>query len=191
MAIVRDVYVFSQEILDIYRIKNCLDKNQITFQGIKVIDSWTWDNEMNIDDLDDMIGLVRAGKIAIIHLKSKMFKSAGLYIEREGCGYLYNLWVNAEEDMCSIDRNSFDRKTAFFLENVSRVILDITKWNSIKAVGIGAEADICYDEDVRKMVQGSRDMMVWILGDDMIWDSALDGYAAIEIEGRKIFVKRA
>lgn len=176
MAIVLDIYLLSKKTLELNTIENTMNKYKIIVDTISSIDSWLWDNEHQISDLDNIVEVINQNKIIIIKLISPLFKDLGIYIEKIRNKYLYNLWINTE-GYYELDCDSVNARNSAFYEKIYQAILNVESRvpNSLEVAGIGLESDFHYSENIGDIIQSSRNIVAWILNDN-IKEEALGGY---------------
>lgn len=167
MAIVLDVNMLCEEVLKINVIEELINDYKIKIKSINSIENWGWDNEQQIDALNQVTEVIKENKIIVINFISSLFKDLGLYIEKTDNSYLYTFWINTEgyPELDCDTVNSYNKK---YYEIIYRVIskLNNESLKSIKVIGIGLETNFCSTGTLQNIIQNSRNIVVWILNSD-------------------------
>lgn len=182
MAIVLDINLLSKNFIDFSKIKNWFDEYGITLDSLSSIDSWKWDNEHRINDLNNITEIIYQNKIVIVKLKSSLIKDLGMYIEKMKNNYIYNFWINIE-GYPELDYDLINEENRVFYERICQVILQLesSEPKLIEIVGIGLETDFYYSENIKEIIQNSRNMIVWILNKNFKVDTLI-GYKGYKME---------
>lgn len=180
MAVVLDINILCNKILDLDDIRTVLTKYKVSIDSVNSIDNWMWDNEQKIASFKQIAAIVDMQHIVIIKLKSPQIKDMGIFIEKMENQYLYTLWINTEgypmldcEDI-TINNHQYYKEIIQAIFEFKRLIKD-----SFEVAGIGLETDFCYEKNIRDIIQNSKNMMIWILNPDDALNFHLDGFDSI------------
>ncbi len=164
MAVVLDINILSNKMLDLNKSASFLARYDISIESINSIDNWMWDNEKKIEDTKQIAAILDMQHIVIIKLKQSSIKDIGVYIEKIDNQFLYTLWINTYGcTMLDCERITIENS-----EFYKKVVQAVLEWNrlledSFKVVGIGLETNFCYAKDVIGILQKSKNMMIWML----------------------------
>lgn len=189
MAIVLDINILCNKVLDIDLIDAVLDKFETNIESIHSIDNWMWENQQDIESLGKIEEVLNHNGIIVIKLKNPIFVNVGIYIEKIEDFYLYELWINTE-GYPILDSDIVTSENRIYYEKIYELILEIHKSDEsvVKVVGIGLETDFYYSEDVIAIIHNSSNMTSWIINSDIWSDMAIRGFVERKIEGLKMIV---
>ena len=191
MAVVLDINMLCNEILDLNMIATLLNKYSICMESMNVIDSWMWDNEKKVEDLNQIASILDMQHIVIIKLKSHQIKDMGVYIEKFENQYLYTLWINTE-GYPMLDCEKITKDNCEYYKEIVRAILELNGLikDFFDLVGIGLETDICYEKNVMDIVQNSKNVMIWILSKHKELNIQLDDFKSVMVEGVHVLQRK-
>ena len=191
MAVVLDINMLCNEILDLNMIATLLNKYSICMESMNVIDSWMWDNEKKVEDLNQIASILDMQHIVIIKLKSPQIKDMGVYIEKFENQYLYTLWINTE-GYPMLDCEKITKDNCEYYKEIVRAILELNGLikDFFDLVGIGLETDICYEKNVMDIVQNSKNVMIWILSKHKELNIQLDDFKSVMVEGVHVLQRK-
>ncbi len=180
MAIVLDINILCKKMLSLNLIEELIGTYEVTINSISSIDTWEWENEQQIEFLQIKDAITR-GKIIIIKLKSHEFKDLGVYIEKMNDIYLYTLWINTE-GYPELDCDKISAENRTYYEIIYQEILKVNRkyQNLFEIVGIGLETNFCCDENIINIICRSKNVMVWIVNNDINLEDVLINYKKIE-----------
>lgn len=192
MAIVLDINLLCEKILDLNITESLLRENGVRIKSIISMDNWRWENEQKVENLNDIKTVVDYNKIVVVQMEVTMVKDVGIYIEKIDNNYLYTLWINTEGyPMLDYDTISLENKR--YYEKIYRSILGVEEKyeTSLGIIGIGLETDFYYSKNVVEIIKKSRNMLAWIVKGTMGVDDVLKGYEKTVINklNRIIFEK--
>lgn len=164
MAIVLDINILCNKMLDLNIITTLLTKHRVSIESMNSIDNWMWDNEKKIEDSKQIADVLDMHHIVIIKLKQPSIKDIGVYIEKIEKQFLYTLWINTEGyPMLDCEKITLDN-CEFYKEIIKSILaLNGLIENSFEVVGIGLETDICYEKNVMDIIRKSRNVMIWMV----------------------------
>lgn len=166
MAVAWEFNIISEKAIS-YEVLDLLIKeydNTLSVIAIASMDDWEWSNKRQLDSITEITGELDTGKIITIEMRSKQWKSLGMYAEKEGV-YLYTFWINAD-GFPELDADKITDANKKYYDQVYR-ILDklIKKFNfSFNYIAIGLESNIRYCTDIRTMISNSNNVVVWLIG---------------------------
>ncbi len=184
MAIVLDINILCNKMLDLNKSALLLDKHNVSMESIHSIDSWMWDNEKTIEDSKQIATILDMHHIVTIKLKQPSIKDMGVYIEKVEDHFLYTLWINTE-GFAMLDCEKLTMDNSKFYKNLIQAVLEMNRLieNSFEVVGIGLETDLCYEKDIMDIVRKSKNMMIWMLNKHDAINIPLERYKGNMIEG--------
>lgn len=160
---------------DLSKITEYLDDAIIT--EISCIDDWCWSNKISINSNEDIKNSLLNGKICVILLKSKSFANVGVYIEKHGDDFEYDIWINTDEFL-DMDSDVVDSKNEFIYNSCYDVFAKIIQTLEIdfKIFAIGTEVVFWYSTSLREMIEKSHNIVSWIIPDIYILSNKYDFY---------------
>lgn len=165
MAVVWEFTVVS-EICVSYEVLNSIAKeykNNINIVGVFSIDDWWWSNKQKLDNVRQIEEELDKGKIITIEMQSKLWKSLGMYLEKEQL-YQYTLWVSTEGfHELDIDQITDANKKHY---NEAFCILDrlIKEYDiPFNYIAIGLESNIQCCAEIKKAISNSNNVIAWII----------------------------
>ena len=164
MAIVLDVNILCNKILDIKLIATYLEKYSINIDAVYSIDNWMWENKKEIKDFKQISNLVDSQHIVVIELNKPSTKAVGLYIEKVENHFLYTLWINTEGySVLDCEEVTMDNRESY--RNIMQGILGLISLekDSFVLAGIGLETDFCYENDIEDIILKSKNMLIWMI----------------------------
>lgn len=165
LTVVLDINILCNKMVENENVKTLLCNYGVCIESVISLANWMWEGEQKIE-LDQIEKEVDSNRIIAIQLKKPSIKDLGVYIEKCGEHYLYNLWINtAGHEM--LDCNSVTIQNSSFYEMIYEAIAEIDNKDSgcIKIVGIGLETDFYFDKDIRSVMEKSRNIVSWIMRD--------------------------
>ena len=144
-------------------------ESQIAIRSISSIDDWGWSNQQKLDDIFSIEQKINEGKIITVEISSHIWKSLGLYIEKEDDIYTYTLWINAE-GFPEIDADRITDKNKKYYDVAFSVLESLVEKYSIrfKCIAIGLESEIQYCPDMTKMISESSGVVSWLISSSCI-----------------------
>lgn len=137
-------------------------KDDIKVKSVFSLDDWEWSNQQKLDDLIAIEENLNNGKIITVEMQSRLWKSLGMYIEKEKV-YMYTFWINTEGfPELDVDQITNENKKYY---DYAYHILDrlIKKYDfPFEYIAIGLESDIQYCIDIKKMISNSNNVVVWL-----------------------------
>lgn len=190
MAIVFDVNVISNKILDIDILEELLHDYGVSIESASRIDNWMWENEKEIKFLRQIGEVLNEHGIVIIKLKHPLIKDLGIYIEKIENVYFYTVWINTE-GYPMLDCDKITSENCKYYKMIIEIVLRMNKTaiNIFEVVAIGLETDISYSKDIINMIKESQNIIIWILNESIELNHELCGYNVRKIEGVKILEK--
>lgn len=184
MAAIFDINLLCKKIIDFYFIKKILYDYDINVISVSSIDNWMWDNEQQIRKMESIEEKVDESKIIVLKLDSQLFKDAGLYIEKINKEFLYTLWFNTE-GYPQLDCDTINIENKIYYEKAYQAILKLSdeKRDILKIVGIGIETDFYYCKNEVDILQNSKNVVAWILNDNIKEKGVLNKYRQRTIKG--------
>lgn len=184
MAVMFDINLLCKKIIDFNFIKKILFDYDINIISASSIDNWMWENEQQIRKTESIEEKVDESKIIVLKLDSQLFKDAGLYIEKINKEFLYTLWINTE-GYPQLDCDTINIKNKIYYEKAYQAILKLSdeKRDILKMVGIGIETDFYYCENEVDILQNSKNVVAWILNDNINEKGVLNKYRQRIIKG--------
>lgn len=164
MAIVLDINILCNRMLDLNIIATLLSNYRVSIESVKSIDNWMWDSEKKIESFDQVATVLDMQHIVIIKLKQPSIKDMGVYIEKITNQFLYTLWINTEGYLM-MDYEKITMDNCVFYKEIIQAVLALKGLieDSFEVVGIGLETDICYGKNVIDVIQKSKNVMIWML----------------------------
>ena len=189
MAATFDINMLCNKMLGIEMIDELLKRYDVRIKFVHSIDNWQWGNENDLDSLNQVKSVLDSGKIVVVQLEKASVKDLGIYIEKVSHFYLYTLWINTDGyQMLDCDRVTSENSG--FYEKIYHDIAQIEKRNegTFDAVGIGLETDFYYNQDLEQTVKDSRNVIAWLIKNN-IRDIGLETiYKEKLIEGLKMTI---
>ena len=163
MAVVLDINILSNKMLDLAQSASYLAKHNIGLDSMYSIDNWMWENEKEIE-AKQIANILDIQHIVIIKLKHSSIRDIGIYIEKIENQFLYTLWINTE-GYAMLDCEKITKDNSEFYKKIVLAVLEMNKLieDSFEVVGIGLETDFYYDKDIKDIIQKSKNMMIWML----------------------------
>ena len=165
MAIIWDFNLVSPSFIDLCPFFSNKRENEkpIELISISAIDDWEWNNQRELDTFREIEKNLEEGKIIIISLKSSLWESLGMYIEKVD-RYIYTLWINTEgvpeldlDEVCNKNIHYYDRAYHFLKKMMEQYHF------KFDAIAIGLEGKLCYNDDIYQMVNDSENIVAWIM----------------------------
>lgn len=159
--------IFTKRLVNINSIiKEIRGKDSLfKISEIEVFDNWdfeglnTFDISSNPEKLDEQI---LNKKIVLIRLVINN-KECGFYSERIGKErFVLKLWRDIVADS-SLDSNTISNYDRHFYDEIVQMIITLSKGNRLFIAGIGIEMSIEYSRDIRKTVNESSGVNMWII----------------------------
>lgn len=190
MAIVLDINLLSIKLVDMDVIGYLIKKYNVGIASINSIDNWKWENKKEIESLLQIGEVLNNYQIIIIELKQPLIKDVGIYIEKVENLYHYTVWMNTE-GYPMLDCNIITLDNCKYFENLISALLKMKEddINIFEVVAIGLETDIYYSKDVFDMIQKSKNILVWILNQNVELNQKIDGYEIKKRNGIKVLEK--
>lgn len=184
MAVVLDINILSNKMLDSTKSISLLAKHNISLDSVNGIDNWMWENEREIENSKRITNILDMQQIVIIKLKKPSIKDIGIYIEKIENQYLYTLWINTE-GYTELDCERITKDNCEFYKKIVESVLEMNKLikDSFEVVGIGLETDFYYEKDVMDIIRKSKNMMIWMLNNQDEINIQLDEFKIDNIEG--------
>ena len=156
-------------------------EHQIAIRSIASIDDWGWSNQQKLDDIFSIEQKINEGKIITVGISSHIWKSLGLYIEKEDDIYIYTLWLNTE-GFPEIDANRITDQNQKHYETAFSILESLVeKYNiQFKCIAIGLESEIRYCPDMMRMISGSSGVVAWLIHSSCMID-LLDGSKRVSL----------
>ncbi len=193
MAAILDINLLCKKIITFDMIKDILNNYEIAINTISSIDSWLWENEKQVENLNCITEIINQNKIIIIELTFKLFKNLGIYIEKIDNEYIYTFWLDTE-GYPELDCDVINDRNKVYYKKIYQIIVDLEKKQKdlLRVVGIGIESDFHYNKNVLDIIQNSYNITSWILNNDINLKDILNGYYKKSIEkiNKIIFEKR-
>lgn len=189
MAAAFDINMLCNKLINIDIINELLGRYGVRIQSIHSIDNWQWGNENDLDSLNQVKSVLDSGKIVVVQLEKTSIKDLGIYIEKVSHFYLYTLWINTEGyQMLDCDRVTSENSK--FYEEIYHEIAQIEKRNAntFDVVGIGLETDFSYNQDIEQTLKDSRNVIAWIIKNDIRDIGMKTIYKEKLIEGLKMTI---
>ena len=164
MAIVLDINILCNKMLDLNMITTLLTKHRVSIESMNSIDNWMWDNEKKIEDSKQIATILDMQHIVTFKLKQPSIKDIGVYIEKIENQFLYTLWINTE-GYPMLDCEKITMDNCKFYKEIIQAILALNGLieDFFEVVGIGLETDICYERNVMDIIRKSKNVMIWML----------------------------
>jgi len=187
MAVVLDINLLSNNFLDINIISQMIDEHNANILSINSIDNWMWDNEKEIGSLTQIENILNSYCIIIIQLKHPLFKDLGIYIEKIDATYFYTIWINTE-GYPVLDCDNISSSNYKYYEKIVQIILKMNKnvHNFFEVIAIGLETEFYYSKNIIDIIKNSKNIIIWILNDQVKLNSQLGDYKVKNIEGMLI-----
>lgn len=184
MAVVLDINILCNKMLDLNKIAFLLAKHKASIESINSIDNWMWDNEKKLEDFNQIATILDMQHIIIIKLKQPSIKDIGVYIEKIENQFLYTLWINTE-GYSMLDCEKITMDNCEFYQEIIQAVLELNRLikDSFEVVGIGLETDFCYEKDVIDIIRKSKNMMIWMLNKHDELNIQLEKFKGGMIEG--------
>ncbi len=191
MAVVLDINILCNKMLDLNKSASLLAKHNISLESMNSIDNWMWENEKEIKDSKQIANILDMQHIVIIKLKQPSIKDIGIYIEKIDNQFIYTLWINTEGytmldcEKITMDNSEFYKKIVLSILEMNKLIED-----SFEVVGIGLETDFCYEKDVMDIIRKSKNMMIWMLNKHDELNIQLEEFKFDMVEGVYVLQRR-
>lgn len=184
MAVVLDVNILCNKVLDLNIIMVLLAKYGVSIMSMSSIDNWMWDNEKEIEPYNEIAAIVDMQHIAVIKLKQQRIKDMGIYIEKYENQYLYTLWVNTE-GYPILDCEAITLDNSKYYKEIINIILELNGLikDFFEVVGIGLETDICYKKNIIDIILSSKNVIIWMLSKHDGLSMQLENFNGNMIEG--------
>lgn len=191
MAVVLDINILSNKMLDLNKSVSFLARYNISIESINSIDNWMWDNEKKIEDTKQIATILDMKHIVAIKLKESSIKDIGVYIEKIDNQFLYTLWINTH-GYTMLDCEKITMENSEFYKKVIQALLEYNRLieDSFEVVGIGLETDFCYTKDVMGIIQKSKNMMIWMLNKHDNLNVELEKYKGYMIEDMYVLQRK-
>ncbi len=191
MAVVLDINILSNKMLDLNKSVSFLARYNISIESINSIDNWMWDNEKKIEDTRQIATILDMKHIVAIKLKESSIKDIGVYIEKIDNQFLYTLWINTH-GYTMLDCEKITMENSEFYKKVIQALLEYNRLieDSFEVVGIGLETDFCYTKDVMGIIQKSKNMMIWMLNKHHNLNIELEKYKGYMIEDMYVLQRK-
>jgi hypothetical protein len=191
MAIVVDINILCNSILDFDKMVLFLTKYGVDIESISSIENWMWENERKIKDSLEIESILNRCHIVIIKLKQQSYKDMGVYIEKVENQFLYTLWINtAGYEMLDCDELTVDN--CIFYKKIIQAIVEVNRLTEslIEMVGIGLETDFHYTNNIHDTIQKSQNIMIWILNKKNGIKIQLDKFKCNILEDMYLFQRK-
>lgn len=158
--------------------------------SIICIDNWEWQNQHSLRHISETSKPLNSQKIIAVDIESKLYKSAGLYIEKEKENvFIYNFWINTE-GFPELDNDSINKNNAIQYLRAYQTIGKLLKKQQIdfKVIAIGVESDIQYSDDMDNMINHSKNIIAWIVPQNTGTDLTIENYHKKTIDQLAAFI---
>lgn len=146
--------------------------------SIASIDNWEWQNQHSLSHISEINNTLNKGKIVIVDIELNSYKSAGLYIQKEKENvFIYNFWINTE-GFPELDSDTINKDNFMQYLHAYQIIGKLLKKHPIdfKAIAIGVESDMQYSDDIKDMINHSKNITVWILLQNIGTNLTIENY---------------
>lgn len=184
MAVVLDINILCNRMLDLNKIALLLAKHNVSIESINSIDNWMWDNEEKLEDSKQIANILDMQHIVTIKLKQQSIKDIGIYIEKMENQFLYTLWINTE-GYTMLDCEKITMDNSEFYKKIIQAVLELNRLmeDSFEIAGIGLETDFSYEKEVMDIIRKSKNMMIWMLNKHDELNIQLEKFKGDMIEG--------
>lgn len=159
-------------------------------RSIICIDNWEWPNQHSLRHISEINKTLNDKKIIVIDIESKLYQSAGLYIEKEKENvFIYNFWINTE-GFPELDSDSINKNNASQYLHAYQTIGKLLKKLQIdfKAIAIGVESSIQYNDDMGNMINHSKNITAWIVPQNTGTGLTIENYPKKTMGGLAAFI---
>lgn len=179
MAVALEFNLICKKFIDLERVLQNpeIHKLEITMEKIYTIDNWTWANLQELQNLFLISKSLEEAKIAVINLKSNLFKDAGIYIEQINEEYVYNLWINTE-GYPDLDADEINSRNKHYFQKFYQIFEEVERQQNIgfRILGIGLETNFQYDKENSDVIKKSKNIIAWVVNKDYLNDMDLINY---------------
>lgn len=164
MAIVWEFTIISEKAISL-EIFNRISKeyeNVVKVMAIFSIDDWGWTNQQKLENISEIKEKLNNGKIIIVEMQSKPWKSLGMYVEKEEA-YIYTFWINTE-GVPELDVDQITNANKKYYNQVFHILDRLIKEYNfpLDYIAIGMESEIQYCADINKMISNSNNVIAWL-----------------------------
>lgn len=164
MAIVWEFTIISEKAISL-EIFNRISKeyeNVVKVMAIFSIDDWGWTNQQKLENISEIKEKLNNGKIIIVEMQSKPWKSLGMYVEKEEA-YIYTFWINTE-GVPELDVDQITNVNKKYYNQVFHILDRLIKEYNfpLDYIAIGMESEIQYCADINKMISNSNNVIAWL-----------------------------
>ncbi|MBQ6462226.1 MAG: hypothetical protein IJJ59_02755 [Pseudobutyrivibrio sp.] len=159
MAEVIDIEIIST-CDDMYKAANRVFEDffnvKLAIKNALMMDSWSFDNihEIGIDQIERELNKL-SNNIMTIKFDSSIGE-VGTYIEKKEEEYIYECWLNPNDELSEYDYKKLQKEIVnFFLNNKDIIVC-----------GIGREVVFDYDKGLENSILESKNFDVWIVNND-------------------------
>lgn len=186
MAAVLEFNLIGKELLDLEQIVHNreIKKMKISIDKISSIDNWMWANQQELQSMYFVSQALNESKIIVINLKSASLKDLGIYVEKTGGEYVYNLWINTE-GYPDLDADKINTRNEHYFQKFYQTFGEVVKKQNIafRILGIGVETKFQYEKNNSDIIRKSENIISWIGNEDLENNAALDDYKKKKVVG--------
>ena len=147
MAIIWDFNLVSPNFIDLCPFFSNKKENEKLFElvAISVIDDWGWSNQRELSTVSEIEKNLEEGKIIAISLKSSLWESLGMYVEKAD-KYIYTLWINTE-GFPELDSDEVRDENVYHYNQAYYFLKKLMEQYHFEfdVIAIGLEGKLCYN----------------------------------------------
>lgn len=134
----------------------------VKVESVFCISDWEWSKQEKLADARKMEKELENGKIIVVEMRSKSWKSLGLYIEKNEV-YIYTFWINTE-GFPELDADRITAENKSYYKHAYHILGSLIQKYSFpfQYIAIGLESDIQYSSDIKEMISHSYGVIIWM-----------------------------
>lgn len=155
-------------------------KDSVIKRTIEIMDNWQYENVFEVADEMDIEDFVDTKIISITEMMS--MGQAGVNIESLNGYYTYCIWFNGKYSMSDIEYIELIKHFIDYACNIEMI-------DKILIGAIGKESIFEYLKDIKKTINTSHNIDVWILDKRECVDNALEDCNVLEFQKKQLISK--
>lgn len=149
----------------------------LKINNIEVMDNWEYENVIDGLEINVVQQYIEEGKIANIELLESNKNRIGFQIEKTRGGYETDIWIDTA-NLSYLDYDYIDDENKFFYKKIINVVSELVKKFKIIVATIGIETVFEYNSNLAKMINDSKNIIVWIIVGD--YPQCMENYSLTE-----------